>query len=97
VSRPTTQAIDTLRRCIGALQACEAQLREDMEDLIATELPPGEKAKPEHLFIGDRMNYHMRSDLADLCALAIEDARKTSQALQADAIAMATLRGEAAQ
>jgi glycyl-tRNA synthetase beta subunit len=93
VSHPTTQAIDTLRRCIGALVAAEERAREDMASMLALEGTADTPATPEQLFAAERIEYKMRADLADLCALAIAEARQTSQALQADAIAMAALRG----
>jgi hypothetical protein len=95
VSRPTTQAIDTLRRCIGALQACEERTKEDLANLLA--YAGAESAESPQITATERHEYATRKALADLCALAIAEASQTSQALQADAIAMATLRGEAAQ
>jgi len=88
-------AVETLRRCISALSAAEERAREDMANMLALE--NADNLTPEQLFVAERIEYADREALANLCALAIAEASQTSQALQADAIAMATLRGEAAQ
>ena len=69
------QLASTLRRCIGALMACEDRFREDVANLEALE---GDAA--------GGIDHDLRTALANLCALTITEARATSERLQAAAL-----------
>jgi len=88
---PPASGPDTLRRCIAALVACEDRLREDMANLLAIE--GSDNPSPDNMGEGLRHHYDQRAELAELARLTIAEAREAHQRLQADAIAMAALRG----
>lgn len=81
----TALTLETLRRCIGALQACEDTMRDDLENLRALE---GDSAE-------QNMEYDLRAALAELARLAGAEARAEHQRLQVDDLAMLMLRREA--
>lgn len=84
MSSPTTQdTLATLRRCIGALMACEDRLREDMANLLA--FAGADSTEAPQITTTERYEYDLRAGLAQLASLTIAEARATSECLQAQA------------